>query len=46
LDGPDAAPDEVGGDLPNGEAALLRPAPVLTSNREAGRFPLEHYTFA
>ncbi|MGI5132035.1 flavin-containing monooxygenase [Pseudonocardia sp. CA-107938] len=31
---------------PHGEAALLRPAPVVTSRREAERFPLDHYTFA
>ena len=31
---------------PHGEAALLRPTPVVTSNREAGTFPLTDYAFA
>ena len=31
---------------PHGEAALLRPTPILTSNREANTFPLTDYAFA
>ncbi len=31
---------------PHGEAALLRPSPVATSNLEAGRFPLDDYAFS
>ncbi|HEY2700871.1 MAG TPA: NAD(P)/FAD-dependent oxidoreductase [Pseudonocardiaceae bacterium] len=30
---------------PHGEAALLRPTPVVTSNREAGTFPLTDYAY-
>lgn len=30
----------------HGEAALLRPTPTLSGLREAGRFPLEDYTYA
>jgi cation diffusion facilitator CzcD-associated flavoprotein CzcO len=30
---------------PHGEAALLRPTPVVTSNREATTFPLTDYAF-
>ena len=31
---------------PHGEAALLRPAPVVSSSLEAGRFPLDDYAFS
>jgi cation diffusion facilitator CzcD-associated flavoprotein CzcO len=31
---------------PHGEAALLRPTTILTSNREAATFPLSDYAFA
>ncbi|ONI75101.1 monooxygenase [Actinosynnema sp. ALI-1.44] len=30
---------------PHGEAALLRPVPVVTGNRDAQRFPLDDYTY-